>query len=101
MNFFFQIRKHFLQIQNGGLTVLFKKIFNLTLILFNSTFYIIAFFLLIIIRIISPFYLIIWTELVSSRIGHFAKEPAIITLDNVAGINVPTQKYLDIFFFRK
>ena len=101
MNFFFQIRKHFLQIQNGGLTVLFKKIFNLTLILFNSTFYIIAFFLLIIIRIISPFYLIRWTELVSSRIGHFAKEPAIITLDNVAGINVPSQKYLDIFFFRK
>jgi len=101
MYFFLQIKKQFLKVKNGGLIVFVKKIISCFLFIFQPVFYVVAIFLIIIIRIISPFYLIRWAELASSRIGHFAKEPAIIVLENTAGINVPSQKYLDIFFFKK
>ena len=101
MYFFLQIKKQFLKVKKGGLIVFVKKTISCFLFIFQPVFYVVAIFLIIIIRIISPFYLIRWAELASSRIGHFAKEPAIIVLENTAGINVPSQKYLDIFFFKK
>ncbi len=101
MYFFLQIKKQFLKVKKGGFIVFVKKTISCFLFIFQPVFYIVAIFLIIIIRIISPFYLIRWAELASSRIGHFAKEPAIIVLENIARINVPSQKYLDIFFFRK
>ena len=37
----------------------------------------------------------------SNRIGHFAKETELIYLENKEKINVPDQKYLDLFYFNK
>jgi len=54
--------------------------------------------LLIFIRAISPFFLIRFGNLVSTRIGHFVGNTEMYLCERDAGINVPKQKYLDIFY---
>ena len=94
-------RKHFLQIKIGGINILCKKIFKLILVPLFILQYLIALFILLIIKIISPFYLIRWTEINSSRIGHFAKETAIIILENLEKFNEPKKKFKNIYYFHK
>ena len=43
----------------------------------------------------------IWGELTSSRIGHFSINVELYCCEQEAGINVPSQKYLDLFYLKK
>ena len=70
---------------------LFRKIFKIPL-------YISAIFPVIFIRLIKPWLLVRIGLLNSSRIGHFAANPELYLCELNAGINVPNQRYIDIFF---
>jgi putative glycosyltransferase (TIGR04372 family) len=52
-------------------------------------------------RIIKPFFLLRIGALESSRIGHFAGNTELYLCEQDAGINVPNQKYVDIFYFAR
>ena len=63
--------------------------------------YIPAILLVVIIRLIRPFLLIRFCEMNSSRIGHFAANTELYLCEIDAGINVPKQRYLDLFYMSK
>jgi putative glycosyltransferase (TIGR04372 family) len=68
--------------------ILFFKIFNFILI--SPVF--------ILIKIISPFYLIRWHEIPSERIGHLAMESELYLCEKNLKLNIPNKPFLDIFF---
>ena len=90
--------KQIFQIYNGGLEVLFNKLRNL-LCKANQLFpYIIAIPFLIIIRLISPIFIIRIGELISHRIGHLAANTELYLCEKDSRINIPNKPYLDIFY---
>ena len=66
------MHKNFQQIKRGGALVVVKKIRSLIYLILQSPIYLISFPIVIIIRLIRPWFLIRWGELISSRIGHFS-----------------------------
>jgi putative glycosyltransferase (TIGR04372 family) len=48
-------------------------------------------------RLIRPWFLVRWGRLNSSRIGHFAANTELYFCEKDAGINVPRQRYADLF----
>ncbi len=91
--------KQISQIREGGITVFYRKIKICYRCLPNLPLYIIALPIVLLVRLMSPFYLIRFGLLFSSRIGHFAANTEIYLCEKDAGINVPDRPYLDIFFF--
>jgi putative glycosyltransferase (TIGR04372 family) len=79
------------QIQQGGFAVLIGLFLYLPLC-------ILAIPIVLSIRLIAPFFLVRFGDLFSSRIGHFAANTELYLCEIDAGINVPTQKYIDIFY---
>ena len=74
-----------------------KKNYKKLNILYKAPFYIIAIFLIIIIKIIKPWILVRIGILRSNRIGHFCANTEIYLCEKEAKINTPQQKYIDIF----
>ena len=74
------------------LKVLFGHIIKLPL-------YIFALPIAILVRLMSPWYLVRFGSLISSRIGHLAANIEIYLCEKEEGINVPVRSYIDIFFF--
>jgi putative glycosyltransferase (TIGR04372 family) len=60
--------------------------------------FILAFFAVILIRLISPWILVRFEGLVSNRIGHFVGNTEMYLCEREANINTPVQKYFDIFY---
>jgi putative glycosyltransferase (TIGR04372 family) len=56
--------------------------------------------IVLIIRIISPFFLVRFHGLISSRIGHLAANTELYLCEIEAGINKPKKNYIDIFYLR-
>ena len=77
---------------------LLKKILYKSL---TYAFYPFAFFLVIIIRLISPFYLIRWNCTISTRIGHYVENMNIYLSEREMKKNKINVKYLDIFYDRE
>ncbi|MDP7196311.1 MAG: TIGR04372 family glycosyltransferase [SAR202 cluster bacterium] len=95
------LNKHFLQIKKGGVIVVIKKIRSLFYLLLNFPIYVIAIPTLIILYLIRPFFLVRWQKLNSQRIGHFVPETELYCCERDAGINVPSQRYVDFFYLSK
>lgn len=76
-----------------------KKIYKKINILYKAPFYIVAIFLVIIIKIIKPLILVRIGILRSNRIGHFCANTEIYLCEKEAKINTPQQKYIDIFMY--
>ena len=93
--------KHITQIKKGGMLVIIKKLKSLINLFLQIPIYIISVPLIIIIRLIKPWYLIRWKELNSSRIGHFATNTELYCCERDAGINTPSQNYIDLFYLGK
>tara|TARA_B100000989_G_scaffold298989_1_gene291706 strand:- start:229 stop:1515 length:1287 start_codon:yes stop_codon:yes gene_type:complete len=74
------------------------KLFYKTL---TYLFYPIAFFLVLIIRLISPFFLIRWNCNISTRIGHYVENMNIYLCENELGLNKVNIKSLEIFYDRE
>ena len=61
-------------------------------------FYLLALLLVVMVRLIKPFYLVRFGPLFSSRIGHFAGNTELYLCEKDAGINVPKKPYIDLFY---
>ncbi len=90
--------KHFLQIKEGGIIVILKKIMSLFYLFFQLPIYLISIPTIIVITLIRPWYLIRWSELHASRIGHFTLNTELYCCERDAKINTPTQRYKDFFY---
>ena len=62
--------------------------------------YILFFPILIIIRLISPIFIIRFGELISSRIGHLAANTELYLCEKDSKINIPNKPYIDIFYLK-
>jgi len=62
-------------------------------------FYMLAIPIVLIIRAISPWYLVRIGGLISHRIGHFSGNTELYCCERDARINTPHQRYLDLFYF--
>lgn len=86
-------------------TVLFNKmnrtlqmILKLPLFLCSAPFTVLT---VLALRIIRPWLLVRWGGLISSRIGHFACNTELYLCKLDAGIKVPRQRYVDLFYMVK
>ena len=52
----------------------------------------------LVVRLIRPWLMVRWRGLITSRIGHFAANTEMYLCEQNAGINIPKQRYLDIFY---
>ena len=96
MRFFFksQLNKYSCKLAAFWLKIaraLFIKIVNLPVYLFAIPF-------VLTIRFMRPLLLIRFGSLSSSRLGHFAANTELYLCERDAGINVPHQRYADIFY---
>ena len=91
------IKRQLLQIQHGGRAVLFRKMERGLQILFLYT---LAVPSVLLIRLIRPWLLVRWGGLICSRIGHFGGNTELYLCEQDAGINVPKQRHVDIFYMR-
>ncbi len=64
-------------------------------------FYILAIPAVLIMRLIKPWLLVRTESLFYTRIGHFAGNTEIYLCQRDAGINVPNQPYIDLFYIRE
>jgi len=94
----YKIRKQISKLASGDLSALnnhLAHIFNICVFTLQLIY---AFPLLIILRLISPIYLVRFEELLSTRIGHLAGNVELYLCERDHGLNRPKQKYLDLFY---
>jgi len=94
-----KINIHFSQIKRGGLIVFFTKLKKLFYLLIQLPLYLNSILLIILIRLIRPWFLIRWEKLSPARLGHFALDFEVYSCKKDENFNTPKQKYIDIFFF--
>lgn len=94
------LHKHFHQIKIGGLYVFLKKIKTLLFIILKSPFFLALIPIVLTIRLISPWLLIRFGEIKSSRIGHFAKNTEIYLNEIDAKINTPKKRFIDFLYLK-
>ena len=90
-------RKHFEQIKEGGIIVFVKKIISFIYLILQLPIYLTSIPMVIIIRLIRPWFLIRWQELYSSRIGHFAADSGQQFVAN----SLNSKRTLDIYWLSK
>ena len=95
MNFF---KKNIYEIKKFGYPIFFRKINTVLKILIYIFFSVLVIPILFIIYSISSKYLIRFKALPSERIGHFACNTELYLCEKQMKINVPKQKYIDLFF---
>ncbi len=90
-------RQHLL-IQQDVPAVLIRKMKRALQILPQLPLYILAVPIVMVIRLIRPWLLVRWCGLISWRIGHFVGNTELYLCERDAGINVPRQRHVDIFY---
>jgi putative glycosyltransferase (TIGR04372 family) len=63
--------------------------------------YVLALLAVMMFRLIRPWFLVRWGCLISSRIGHFVANTEMYLCERSAGINVPRQRHVDIFYMER
>jgi putative glycosyltransferase (TIGR04372 family) len=81
--------------------VLVRKMRLLCSRLFKLPFYILAIPVVLIMRLIKPWLLVRIGVLAHHRIGHFTGNTELYLCERDAGINVPNQPYIDLFYINK
>ena len=95
INLFF-FKRQFLQIKQEGFFVYWRRVGGGRRIL-RLPLYVLAVVVVVIIRLISPWFLVRLGGLVSVRIGHFAANTELYLCERDGLINVPKQHYMDLF----
>ena len=93
------IRLQIQQIHRGGFSVVLKKLFRVVWYSPRIPLYVLAFPVVLLIRLLRPFVTIRLGYLHSSRIGHFAANTEQYLCELDAGINHPSGRFLDFFYF--
>ncbi len=91
------IAKQISQIRRGGYSVLIRKIQRVLVGILKSPLYFQVVPCVLIIRLIKPWLLVRIGVLQSDRIGHFSANTELYCCLRDEGINVPSQRYVDIF----
>ncbi len=98
ISFWSFVKRQFIQIYTGDLKVLSSKFKKIAPHVYNLPLYILALPLVLLMRIISPFFLIRFQGILATRIGHLAGNIELYLCEQEEGINVPKKMYFDIFF---
>ena len=85
--------------KKGGSTIILQKIITLIKIILLVPVYLCSIPTLLIIHLISRWYLVRFGGIVSSRIGHFSVNTELYCCEIESGINKPKQSYLDLFYY--
>jgi putative glycosyltransferase (TIGR04372 family) len=80
--------------------VIFKKIRRALVIILKSPLYVLAITVVLALRIIRPWVLVRIGSLISSRIGHFGVNTELYLCEYDAGIDQPSQRHIDLFYFK-
>ena len=78
--------------------MLLGKFKQMLKIFFKLSLHILAIPVVLVFRLIRPWLLVRWGGMISSRIGHFAANTEMYLCEKDASINMPKQRYLDIFY---
>lgn len=92
------IRRQPVEARQGGWTALVKKTKRILPRLCKLPLFILAVPAVLGIRLIRPWLLVRVGNMVSPRIGHFAGNTELYLCERDAGINVPAQRHVDLFF---
>jgi len=92
------INNQLIQIQQGGLPTVFRKMKRALQRVLKLPLYILTIPVVISLRIIRPWLLVRLGLCKSGRIGHFAANTELYLCERDAGINVQRQRYLDVFY---
>ncbi len=92
------IKRQIAQIRQGGRAVLFRKMKRVLCIPHKLPLFILAVPVVVVINLIKPWLLVRWGELPGPRIGHFAPNTELYLCERDAGIDVPRQRHVDVFF---
>lgn len=95
MSFF---KRQISQIYQGGVPILMRKVKKILQYIRMMPLFFLAFPFVVFMRLIAPFFLIRFQGVIGSRIGHFAANIELYFCEKDAGINIPRQKYIDIFY---
>lgn len=95
------IVRQIMHVYRGGYSVLARKIRRLVSIVCKFPLYAIFAPFVLLMRALRPWCLLRLGELSSSRIGHFAANTELYLCEIDAGINRPSGRYVDIFFYQK
>jgi len=87
------------QLRSEGYAALLRKIKMIFRIILNAVFVIPAIPIVIVIRLVRPWFLVRIFPLFSQRIGHFAANTELYLCERDAGINLPACRHADIFYF--
>ncbi len=85
------IQQQISQIQRGGWSVFYIKVLKALLC-------ILAVPVVMVMRLVSPWFLVRYGCLFSGRIGHFAADTEMYLCEQDAGINKPVQRHIDVFY---
>lgn len=86
------------QIRQGDKKVVARKLKRGLKITIKTPIYLFAMPFVLVIRLIRPLLLVRWKLLNSDRIGHFAANTEMYLCERDAGINVPKQRHIDLFY---
>jgi len=87
-------------IRKGGYPTLSRKIKLALVIVLQSPLFVVAFPIVLSLRIIRPWLLVRFCGLESARIGHFAGNTEIHLCEYDSGVNQPVQRHIDLFYFK-
>lgn len=96
--FFKFVKRQFYQIKDGGFNAFNKKLLIIYPHCVLIPMYLLAIPIVLLIRLLGPFYLIRWQGICASRIGQFAANIELYLCEKDKGINLPNRRYFDIFF---
>lgn len=91
------LKRQVQQVRAGGGPVFWRKVLELLKLLLWLPF---ALPVVLFIRLLRPFIIVRLAPIFSSRIGHFAGNTEVYLCEREAGINVPLQRSLDLFYYR-
>lgn len=92
------LKRQMLQTRKERREVMNRKMKRSLHIFLKLPFYVFAVFAVLVSRMIRPVLLLRWGALICTRIGHFAANTEIYLCERDAGINVPKQRYVDLFY---
>ena len=93
------IERHLLEIQQGGRSMLYRKMkFALRVLLIRLPLCIVAVPVVLVIRLIRPWLLVRFRRLNCARLGHFVAEPELYLCEQDAGINSLKKRHLDFCY---
>lgn len=93
--------RQIVQIRQGGGVELWRKIKLAKPILLRLPLYILATPAVVVIRLMKPWLIVRLGRLISTSIGHFAANTELYCCERDAGINMPMQRSIDLFYLER